>query len=490
MADSLACSPSLKEVRIDKCDLQSFMKIRCAQFQAFLFGAVLLLTLPAVMQAQLTFMTNSGSITITGYSGNPTIVNIPGTINGYPVTGIASNAFLSRLTLTRVTIPDSVTNIGNFAFDQCSGMTNIIFSNGVTTIGIGAFIQCLGLTNLTIPDNIVTIGAQAFYSCHNLTNIVIGSGVTSVGSGAFDQCSSLTSIIIPNNVTTIGSQAFMSCTRLINIIIGSGVTNIGPYTLDGCTHLASATVGAPSIESTLFSWFGGFNSFPALTSITLLNSVTNIGIYAFTACSSLTNVTIGDGVSSIATNAFYACINLLAITVAPNNNSYSSVNGVLFDTNQSTLIQYALGLRASNYTVPSSVTNIGSGAFEFSLYLTGIYVSSNAPSLGANAFSYDNATIYYLPGTLGWGTTFGGLPTALWLPQIQTSDGSFGVQTNQFGFNINWASGQTVVVEACTNLSNQDWQPVQTNILTTGSVYFSDPQWTNYPDRFYRLHSP
>jgi hypothetical protein len=101
-----------------------------------------------------------------------------------------------------------------------------------------------------------------------------------------------------------------------------------------------------------------------------------------------------------------------------------------------------------------------------------------------------NAVVYYLPGSTGWGTTFGSPPltTMLWLPQMLTNDGSFGVQTNQFGFNISWASGQTVVVEASTNIIS--WQPVQTNTLKTGTTYFSDPQWTNYPGRFYRLRSP
>ena len=78
----------------------------------------------------------------------------------------------------------------------------------------------------------------------------------------------------------------------------------------------------------------------------------------------------------------------------------------------------------------------------------------------------------------------------LWLPQVQTGATDFGVQTNQFGFNIIWASDQTVVVEACTDLANPVWTPVQTNILTGGSSYFSDPMWTNYPGRFYRLRSP
>src|ERR1035438_7706291 len=102
-----------------------------------------------------------------------------------------------------------------------------------------------------------------------------------------------------------------------------------------------------------------------------------------------------------------------------------------------------------------------------------------------------NVTVYYLPGTTGWDyILFESTFTALWLPPAQTTDSSFGVKTNQFGFNIDWASGQTVVVEVCTNLLNPDWQPVQTNMLTTGSVYFSDPQWMNYPGRFYRLRSP
>jgi hypothetical protein len=78
----------------------------------------------------------------------------------------------------------------------------------------------------------------------------------------------------------------------------------------------------------------------------------------------------------------------------------------------------------------------------------------------------------------------------VWLPQVQTSGASFGVLTNQLGFNINWASGMVVVVEACTNLVNPAWSSVSTNLLTGGSSYFSDLQWRNYLGRFYRLRSP
>lgn len=423
------------------------------------------LALPATVQAQFTFTTNNGAITITGYTGNPTVLIIPNATNGYPVTSIGTNAFLSRLSLTSVIIPDSVTNIGSLAFDQCSNMTNFTFGGGVKTIGQGAFIQCLGLTSVTIPNNVINIGNQAFSLCNNLTNFSIGSGVTTIGSLAFNQCNNLKSITIPNNVTNLGSQAFQNCSLL-----------------------SSITIGSPSIVS---SWVGGIKT---ITSITLLDSVTNIGIYAFSSCTSLTNVAIGSGLASIGASAFLGCTALLAITVAPNNPAYKSVGGVLFDASQSTLIQYPLALGASSYTVPNSVTNIGGGAFEGCFYLTRIYFLGNAPSSGASAFAYDGATIYYLLGTTGWGATFGGLRAVLWNPQAQ-NDGSFGVQTNQFGFNLTGSSNLVIVVEACTNLVAPIWSPVGTNTLNTfvgtnGTSYFSDPQWTNYPGRYYRLRAP
>jgi hypothetical protein len=106
-------------------------------------------------------------------------------------------------------------------------------------------------------------------------------------------------------------------------------------------------------------------------------------------------------------------------------------------------------------------------------------------------FSGDNnATVYYLLGTTGWYSPFGGVLAVLWNPQAPTSDASFGVRTNRFGFNITGNNNLVVVVEACTNLTNPVWSPVATNTLTLGSSYFSDPQWTNYPNRFYRFRSP
>ena len=140
------------------------------------------------------------------------------------------------------------------------------------------------------------------------------------------------------------------------------------------------------------------------------------------------------------------------------------------------------------------MASFGDYAFDSCVNLTGLYFQANAPILGSSVFNDDtNATVYYLPGTTGWDTTFGNRPTALWVlpsPVILDFGPSFGVQTNGFGFIISWATNRPVVVEASTNLATPTWSPVATNTLTNGSSYFSDPQWTNYPARFYRLRSP
>jgi hypothetical protein len=206
--------------------------------------------------------------------------------------------------------------------------------------------------------------------------------------------------------------------------------------------------------------------------------VTGIGNYAF-EYSSLTSVTMGTNLIRIGEAAFYGCASLGSVTIP---NSVISIGDLAFYSD----------IRLTSVTIGSSATSLGNGAFEFCTSLTGVYFKGNAPSLGGpEVFSSDNnATVYYLPGTTGWGATYGGRPTALWWPQVQSSGASFGVRTNQFGFNINWVSGMTLVVEACTNLANPLWAPVGTNTLSGASFYFNDSQWTNYPARFYRLRWP
>ena len=118
-----------------------------------------------------------------------------------------------------------------------------------------------------------------------------------------------------------------------------------------------------------------------------------------------------------------------------------------------------------------------------------MYFLGNAPSLGINPFYGDNAIIYYLLGTTNWTSPFGGLTALLWNPRAQTGDGNFGVKANCFGFTIIGTANIPIMVEACTNLGGA-WTPLQTCTVANGSIYFRDPQWTNYPNRYYRIHSP
>ncbi len=154
---------------------------------------------------------------------------------------IADNAF-TDCSLTSITIPDSVTSIGSYAFTDCHSLTSITIPDSVTSIGDKAFLGCEGLTSITIPDSVTSIGDGAFYGCEGLTSITIPDSVTSIGDEAFNWCEGLTSITIPDSVTSIGAGAFFGCTGLTSVTIPDSVTSIGDSAFYGCTGLTSVTI--------------------------------------------------------------------------------------------------------------------------------------------------------------------------------------------------------------------------------------------------------
>ena len=209
-----------------------------------------------------TYYTNY--VSVTGYNGNADNVVIPKTYRGIPVKIIKDSAFSFQTRIKSVTIPDSVTSIGqeafvgctglmsvtigngvtsigDYAFNDCTGLTSIAIPDGVTSIGWSAFKGCTGLTSITIPNNVTSIGTEAFRGCTGLTSVTMGNSVTSIGGGAFYGCTGLTSIAIPDGVTSIGGAAFRDCTGLTSVTIGNGVTSIGGSAFDGCTGLTSIT---------------------------------------------------------------------------------------------------------------------------------------------------------------------------------------------------------------------------------------------------------
>ena len=269
--------------------------------------------------------------------------------------------------LPAITLPNSVTSIGRYAFQDCHGLTSITIPHSVTSIGESAFSSCYGLTSViwnaenitdnyeyrfgsfvysppfydsgslitsqitsfTFGDSVRHIPAYLCYGMKNLTAVTIGNSVTSIGCGAFYKCSILTSITIPDSVTTIADEAFRDCSSLTAITIPNSVTSIGGMAFDGCSGLTDVTIG---------------------------NSVTTIGVWAFNSCYSLTSLTIGNNVISIGHGAFQECSKLTSVTIP---NSVTSIGWMAF----------ADCSKLTSVTIPNSVTSIGGGAFS----RTGIY---------------------------------------------------------------------------------------------------------------------
>ena len=336
------------------------------------------------------------------------------------VTEIGVYAFKGCTSLTSITIPNSVTNIGDSTFWGCSSLTAIYvavdnknytsvngvlfnkdktalicypagktdksynITNSVTSIGDYAFNGCSSLTSVTIPNSVTEIGGSAFVGCASLKSITMPNSVTSIGDMAFYKCSSLTSITIPDSVTSIGSSAFSDCSKLRSITIPNSVTSIGAWAFNGCTGLTAINVAMENQnyvspdgvlynkdKTTIICYPAGkkgnnykipdgvteigsiaFSRCSSLTSVTIPNSVTSIGSGAFNGCTSLTRVTIPKSVTKIGWNAFSDCTSLTSITIP---NSVISIDWYAFRGCTS----------LKSITIPNSVTSIGKNAFGY-----------------------------------------------------------------------------------------------------------------------------
>ena len=181
--------------------------------------------------------------------------------------------------IKKVVLGSGVQNIGNDAFADCYGMTDITIPDGVTSIGDSAFDGCSALTEISIPGTVSSIGDSAFQGCYALTKVIIPDTVSSIGNSVFSGCSALTEISIPDTVSSIGDSVFSGCSALTEISIPSTVSSIGSYAFSGC----------------------------ALREVEIPQGITSIQSRTFQYCTQLTKITIPDSVTSVETCAFDNC---------------------------------------------------------------------------------------------------------------------------------------------------------------------------------------
>ncbi len=423
-------------------------------------------------------VTSIGNQAFNGCSGLAGVLTIPS-----GVISIEGYAFYGCSGLTGVTIPSSVTNIGSAGFAYCSSLTaitvdsanpsyssmaGVLFNKSKTTLVLFPAVKA---GSYVIPASVTQLESYAFRGCSGLTGMTFPDGLTGFSGWMFEGCSHLAtftvnasnpnysvvngvlfnksrtwlmiyptgragSYVIPSGVIVIWGSAFWDCRGLTGVTIPVGVTHIEESAFFGCIGLTGVTIPGSVIGIHNNAFYGC----SGLTDVTIPVGVTNIGAWAFYGCSGLTGVTIPGSVTNIGSAGFAYCSSLTAITVDSANPSYSSMAGVLFNKNQTTLILFPAG-KAGNYEVPAgvtgieyvafagcsgltsvmipaSVTSIGNFAFEDCLHLTGVYFKGNVPISDYGLFygAYQ-VIIYHLAGAMGWPgvpSEWNERPTALW----------------------------------------------------------------------------
>ena len=331
-----------------------------------------------------------------GYEGT---LEIPSSVtyNGstYTVTAADAGVFRSNAQLTSISIPSTLTSLGDRPFTSCRLLTSITVdpSNNayssidgilydkqatqviacpsalsvdysgpstLTRVAEGAFYGCGHIMTVSLPPSVIEIGAEAFRGCKTLKQINIPSGVKSLEDGVFQSCASLSSIILPSGITRIGDKAFYYCNALGDLAFPSSVETIGAYAFCGCTSMTTAT---------------------------LPSGLTTIGERAFESCSKLTSVSLPPSVKSIGMAVFRNCIQLPSIAVATSNPYFASVDGVLMDKSLTTVYCYPSAKPGETYAVPSTVTAISDYAFFFARNLHQLVLPQNLKSIGISALS-------------------------------------------------------------------------------------------------------
>ena len=297
-------------------------------------------------------------------------------------------------------IPNNVTSIGPSAFHTCTNLNSITIPSGVISIGDNAFNSCYNLSSITIPNSVISIGDNAFSFCYGLSSIIIPNSVYSISYGAFYNCSNLTSVTIPNSVISIGISAFERCSSLASITIPNSVSYIGSSAFSGTAWYDNQPNGLIYAGKTAYKFKG---EMPAKTHITIKDETLGISGNAFNGCSGMTSITIPNSVTYIGAYAFSGTAwydnqpdgLVYAGKVAyqykgkmPANTHITIKDGTLGISGSAFYTFYSTNL--TSISIPNSVTSIGESAFYNCSSLASISIPNSVTFIGGAAFYHCN----------------------------------------------------------------------------------------------------
>ena len=295
-----------------------------------------------------------GTAAFTGCSSLTSVALNSNTITGSAYTKDSDLSTIFGSQIAEYKIGDEVTNIGKYAFCNCTGLTSVTIPSSVTSIGAYAFSGCTSLTSVTIPSSVTSIGAYAFSGCTGLSavhinDIAVWCGISFASTRAnplyrakhlYMEDKEITDLIIPEGVSSISSYAFEGCESLKSVTIPNSVTSIGYSAFSGCTGLTAVHINDIAAwcrisfnyeiyldVNPLYHAKHLYMNGKEITELIIPEGVTSIGNLAFYNCTGLTSVTIPNSVTSIGNNAFYNCSSLTSVTIG---NSVTSIGGYAF----------------------------------------------------------------------------------------------------------------------------------------------------------------
>jgi len=283
------------------------------------------------------------------------------------------------------TVEEGCTFVGNSAAAGLTYLKTVNLPSTLTSIGDSAFYNCKYLETVTIPASVKKMAIDVFSFCENLETVTFGSDsqLTSIPESTFENCTSLKTISVPSKVTSIGKNAFHFCEALTSVTTGNKITSIGEAAFSGCSSLSKMTFSS-KLTKIGANAFSGCKKLP---SVKFPGTLTTIGNGAFYGCSKMTEVNITANITSIGVSAFCLCSGVTVFRVSSSNTKYKADGSVLFNHGKTELIQYPLGKSNTSYTVPSTVTAIGSGAFSSARNLKKLKIPSSVTSISSNALT-------------------------------------------------------------------------------------------------------